>query len=259
MERTFALKVTREPAHARSRRARHSVVRGRTGPRAGATVCLSRPRLRGEWFAQARGRRAAPGGKVLSTRDIIALGAFSDGPQLSPDESQIVLGSDSVASSGWGGEIWKSLADGSDTTQLTSLGAHSGTPRWSPDGQSIAFDTRPGAHSQIYVMDADGRNQRMLIGDNADNVPQAGRTMANSSTTLQTAPAVIRSGNGIFPLELKYSLPSMAGWARWSRTTAKLSTIAFSIVEDCGPSPLQARTSGVCSMRRMQATGDTLQ
>jgi Tol biopolymer transport system component/DNA-binding winged helix-turn-helix (wHTH) protein len=113
---------------------------------------------------------SAAGGKVLSTKDVIALGAFTDGPQLSPDESQIVFGSNSAISSGWGGEIWKSLADGSDITQLTSLGAYSGTPRWSPDGQSIAFDTRPVAHSQIYVMDADGRNQRMLIGDNAQNV-----------------------------------------------------------------------------------------
>lgn len=113
---------------------------------------------------------SAAGGKVLSTRDVIALGAFSDGPQLSPNESQIVFGSNSAVSAGFGGEIWKSAADGSDTTQLTSLAAHSGTPRWSPDGQSIAFDTRPGAHSQIHVMDASGRNQRILIGDNAENV-----------------------------------------------------------------------------------------
>jgi Tol biopolymer transport system component/DNA-binding winged helix-turn-helix (wHTH) protein len=113
---------------------------------------------------------SAQGGKVLSTQDVIALGAFSEGPQLSPDESQIVFESESANSFGFGGEIWKSLADGNDTIQLTSLGSHSGTPRWSPDGRSIAFDTRPGVHSQIYAMDADGRNQRMLIGDNADNV-----------------------------------------------------------------------------------------
>jgi Tol biopolymer transport system component/DNA-binding winged helix-turn-helix (wHTH) protein len=113
---------------------------------------------------------SATGGKVLSTQDVITLGAFSEGPQLSPDESQIVFESESANSFGFGGEIWKSLADGNDTIQLTSLGSHSGTPRWSPDGQSIAFDTRPGVHSQIYAMDADGRNQRMLIGDNSDNV-----------------------------------------------------------------------------------------
>lgn len=113
---------------------------------------------------------SAAGGKVLSSRNVIAMGTLSDGPQLSPDEAQIVFRSNSARSAGWGGEIWKSLVEGSDTTQLTSLGAHSGTPRWSADGQSIAFDTRPLAHSQIYVMDADGRNQRMLIGDNAENV-----------------------------------------------------------------------------------------
>ena len=113
---------------------------------------------------------SAQGGKLLSTQDVITLGAFSEGPQLSPDESQIVFESESANSFGFGGEIWKSLADGNDTIQLTSLGSHSGTPRWSADGQSIAFDTRPGVHSQIYAMDADGRNQRKLIGDNSDNV-----------------------------------------------------------------------------------------
>ncbi len=87
---------------------------------------------------------SAAGGKVLSTKDVIALGAFTEGPQLSPDESQIVFDSDSASSFGFGGEIWKSLVDGNDTIQLTSLGSRSGTPRWSPDGQSIAFDTRPG-------------------------------------------------------------------------------------------------------------------
>jgi Tol biopolymer transport system component/DNA-binding winged helix-turn-helix (wHTH) protein len=113
---------------------------------------------------------SAAGGQVRSAKDVISLGAFSDGPQLSPDESQIVFGSDSAISAGWGGEIWKSRADGSDVTQLTALHGHSGTARWSPDGRSIAFDTRPGARSQIYVMAADGRNQRRLIGDGAENV-----------------------------------------------------------------------------------------
>lgn len=111
------------------------------------------------------------GGKVLSTRYVISMGTLSDGPQLSPDEAQIVFRSDSARSAGWGGgEIWKSLVDGSETTQLTSLGTHSGTPRWSPGGQSVAFDTRLGTHSQIHVMNSNGRNQRMLIGDNAENV-----------------------------------------------------------------------------------------
>lgn len=113
---------------------------------------------------------SAAGSSVASTKDVVARGAFADGPQLSPDASQIVFGSSPADSAGSGGEIWKSRLDGSDATQLTSLRAHSGTAHWSPDGQSIAFDTRPGPHSQVYVMDASGRNLRMLIGGSADNV-----------------------------------------------------------------------------------------
>jgi Tol biopolymer transport system component len=31
-----------------------------------------------------------------------------------------------------------------------------GSPHWSPDGRRIAFDARPGARAQVFVIDADG-------------------------------------------------------------------------------------------------------
>ena len=45
--------------------------------------------------------------------------------------------------------------------QLTSFETgYPGTPRWSPDGKWIAFDYHSAAHSQIYLIDSEGRNLR---------------------------------------------------------------------------------------------------
>jgi Tol biopolymer transport system component/DNA-binding winged helix-turn-helix (wHTH) protein len=112
----------------------------------------------------------APGGKVLGVKTLISSASENDTPQLSPDGRNIVYGSAVAGFGGWGGEIWKAKADGSDPIQLTSFAGHSGTPRWSPDGQFIAFDNRNQSQSQIYVMDADGRNQRKLTSGNYDHV-----------------------------------------------------------------------------------------
>jgi dipeptidyl aminopeptidase/acylaminoacyl peptidase len=40
-----------------------------------------------------------------------------------------------------------------------------GTPRWSPDSQSIAFDCRVTGQSAVYVIAADGGTPRLLAGD----------------------------------------------------------------------------------------------
>ena len=111
------------------------------------------------------------GGRLLHMTNLVSTGNWCDGAQPSPDGQQIVFQCQFAGFGGWGGsEIWKSNADGSDSTQLTSFGGLAGTPRWSPDSKSIAFDYRPGSRSQIFTMDADGRNQRMLTSDRADNV-----------------------------------------------------------------------------------------
>lgn len=54
-------------------------------------------------------------------------------------------------------------ADGSNAAQLTSLGGPlTGTPRWSPDGRWIAFDSRPGGRSGVFVVSAEGGAPRRL-------------------------------------------------------------------------------------------------
>ena len=53
--------------------------------------------------------------------------------------------------------------DGSNAVQLTNFGARqTGSPHWSPDGRQLAFDARPDAHSDIYVIDAQGGKPRRI-------------------------------------------------------------------------------------------------
>src|SRR5581483_11359028 len=68
-------------------------------------------------------------------------------------------------------EIWAANAEGSSPHQLTSFGGpQTGTPRWSPDGKQIAFDSRPGGHSEIYLINADGGPVRRLTQTKFDSV-----------------------------------------------------------------------------------------
>ncbi len=63
-------------------------------------------------------------------------------------------------------QIFTMNADGSDIRQLTDDEFSSSDPAWSPDGQQIAFATARGApvgSDALWVMDADGSNQRPLV------------------------------------------------------------------------------------------------
>lgn len=88
-----------------------------------------------------------------------------EGPQYSADGKRIVF--QSTRSGNF--EIWRADADGSNLVQLTSFGGPlTGTPRWSPDGRQISFDTRPGAHPNVFVISADGGPARRFVNDSAD-------------------------------------------------------------------------------------------
>jgi len=95
------------------------------------------------------------------------------GPAWSPDGKKIAFQSTRSGQS----EIWIMDSDGSNPTQLTvgnndgdSRGVLSGKPAWSPDSTKIAFygnlDGRPTA---IWVMNADGSDQKLLIKNQQQN------------------------------------------------------------------------------------------
>ena len=67
------------------------------------------------------------------------------------------------------GDIWVMNTDGSGAMPLTSHSAPSqskNSPDWSPDGTRIVNTSGPG--SQIWVMDADGTDQELLLGGAPD-------------------------------------------------------------------------------------------
>ena len=69
------------------------------------------------------------------------------------------------------GILWQSKADGSDRRQLTFPPMACGLPRWSPDGQRIAFSARtPGKPWKIYVIGSQGGSPEELIASDAEEL-----------------------------------------------------------------------------------------
>ena len=69
-------------------------------------------------------------------------------------------------------EIWVADQDGRNALQLTSFnGRLGGTPAWSPDGQSIAYDVRnDDGRGDIYVIPARGGAPVRLTNHPADDL-----------------------------------------------------------------------------------------
>jgi Tol biopolymer transport system component len=85
----------------------------------------------------------------------------------SPDGKRIAFSSDRTGTF----EIWVADSDGSHAVQLTSFGGPiTGTPHWSPDGNWIVFDSRPGGHSAIFVIGAGGGQPRQVTDGTYDDI-----------------------------------------------------------------------------------------
>jgi dipeptidyl aminopeptidase/acylaminoacyl peptidase len=87
-------------------------------------------------------------------------------PQVSPDGRDVLF---TRADSDWKvgkrvTHIWRTRVDGSQTVQLTSGAEGETTPRWSPDGKTIAFTAKRGADefAQLYLLPTEGGEGRQL-------------------------------------------------------------------------------------------------
>jgi serine/threonine protein kinase/Tol biopolymer transport system component len=85
----------------------------------------------------------------------------------SPDGKRIAFSSDRTGTF----EIWVADSDGSHGVQLTSFGGPiTGTPHWSPDGNWIVLDSRPGGHSAVFVVSAGGGEPRQVTDGTYDDI-----------------------------------------------------------------------------------------
>ena len=83
-------------------------------------------------------------------------------PAISPDGRRLVFNSDRLGYY----EIHLAGADGSNQVAVTGMGPTAmGSPRWSPDSQTIAFDRYENGHSTIYTVSADGGMPRRITDE----------------------------------------------------------------------------------------------
>lgn len=107
-------------------------------------------------------------------------------PELSPDGARLVY-----QSAGRTPQIFVRTTEG--TRRLTHFSGGAVEPAWSPDGSQIAFAAAPRKHggrdTDIFVMDADGRNQRQLADTFEDDrrpdwSPDGSRLVFDAGATL---------------------------------------------------------------------------
>jgi Tol biopolymer transport system component len=109
---------------------------------------------------------ASAGGQVVDNRKLIQTQFTETDAQPSPDGRRIAWASDRTGLS----EIWISDATGGNPLQLTHLEGISGKPRWSPDGNWIAFNSPVDKRRQIFVVNPEGRNLHLVTDGYYENI-----------------------------------------------------------------------------------------
>ena len=117
------------------------------------------------WRLSLSGERVLPPTRFIASTRNETLVAFS------PSGDRIAFQSNRSGAE----EIWLCNRDASSPVQLTRSGrGFSGSPQWSPDGRSIAFDrSQAGGAFGIYRIDADGGEPVALVRTASENVAPA--------------------------------------------------------------------------------------
>ncbi|MCP4723672.1 MAG: S9 family peptidase, partial [bacterium] len=101
--------------------------------------------------------------RALTHDDLYNIIRLSD-PQISPDGNTIayVRTVYNKPENSSNSDIWLVSINGGDPRRLTASPVTDSHPRWSPDGQEIAFNSSRGGSSQIYVISVNGGEARKI-------------------------------------------------------------------------------------------------
>ena len=111
-------------------------------------------------------------GRGIGATSLISSTLGDNGPDYSPDGRKIVFASNRSGDFG----IWVCDNLGANPMQLVNFGPYlTGTPRWSPDGRWIAFDSRSNnsgreGNADIYIVSSDGGQPRQLTAEPSEDV-----------------------------------------------------------------------------------------
>lgn len=106
----------------------------------------------------------AQAGRPMSIRDLLLAVRVTD-PQLAPDAKTVafVRTTTDLVAGRRNADIWTVAADGSGAPAALISGEKAeNTPRWSPDGRTLAFIATRDGDPQVYVADANGGNIRRV-------------------------------------------------------------------------------------------------
>jgi eukaryotic-like serine/threonine-protein kinase len=103
------------------------------------------------------------------SRPLLTSSPYAGSLDYSPDGHRVTY----CANSGGTMEIWTARADGSTPLQLTrGPGRWQCSPRWSPDGRQIAFDSQGNDYQwHIWTIAADGGGAPRRVSSDSGNVP----------------------------------------------------------------------------------------
>jgi Tol biopolymer transport system component len=160
--------------------------------------------------------------RVDRTRQWAAVPDLAGGqfqPDISPDGRTVVFVGWTPTPTGSENAIYRANLDGTDIRRLTHGPATDLWPRWSPDGQRIAFTRHdPLSGPQVFVMEADGSNQRVLKtegeGQHARWSPDGSRLLYENHQA--TRRLWIMSSDGANPRPLSDTIEYFGDEAEWS-------------------------------------------
>lgn len=147
--------------------------------------------------------------------------SYHHSPAWAPSGAQIAFSSNANAGD-W--EVYVMSRDGSGIVDLTQSPGMDYSPNWSPDGAHIAFVSERDGNSEIYVMNADGSNQRRLTNNSIPDWLGSSAWSIDGRILYGQVVGARRDLRSMLPdgsddrLELQDAHVSVAGWAPDARS-----------------------------------------